>query len=313
MSRLVRGMERFELDTGRLLERIGVDPGSLRQPSAQVCARKMDLLWQLAADAIPEVFLPVDLWRLHPRGIEHLAHGVHGSLTLREATSRLTCTIESLGIAPLYDLIDEGGQFHLKVTAPYPGFSPLRQVAALATCIEVWRRLGDCDLKLRQVHLALTEPADAAIAEQLRRYFGCEPRFDAGQSSLSLELADIDRPLLEWTVGATRLADTVRRQLADGLTSMEGMAMRLELSSRTLQRRLAEEGVSFSHLLGEVRCQLAVQYLREGRYTIKQIAYLLGFGDLSNFARTFRGWHGVSPSEYQRQQADSSDGARPDT
>ncbi|MNE63905.1 HTH-type transcriptional regulator VirS [compost metagenome] len=78
------------------------------------------------------------------------------------------------------------------------------------------------------------------------------------------------------------------------------MAQRLGLSVRTLQRRLAEEGAAFKELLCEARRRLAERYLLEGRHSIKEVAYLLGFADLSNFARAFRGWYAMTPREFQQ-------------
>ncbi|MNJ10795.1 HTH-type transcriptional regulator VirS [compost metagenome] len=90
------------------------------------------------------------------------------------------------------------------------------------------------------------------------------------------------------------------QQINAGLFDQHAVTQRLGISVRTLQRRLAADGTSFKVLLREVRRQLATRYLSEGRHTVKEVAYLLGFQDLSNFSRTCRSWFGVSPSQLQQ-------------
>jgi AraC-like DNA-binding protein len=73
----------------------------------------------------------------------------------------------------------------------------------------------------------------------------------------------------------------------------------LALSRRTLQRRLDDEGVSFSDLVSDVRRGLAELYLRESSLPIAEIAARLGYADPRAFQRAFREWHGTTPSEWR--------------
>jgi AraC-like DNA-binding protein len=70
------------------------------------------------------------------------------------------------------------------------------------------------------------------------------------------------------------------------------------VSLRTLQRRLAEEGTSYGEVLRCTRRDLACAYLSESGWSITEIAFSLGFADMSSFSRAFRRWTGTSPSEY---------------
>jgi AraC-like DNA-binding protein len=72
------------------------------------------------------------------------------------------------------------------------------------------------------------------------------------------------------------------------------------MSTRTLHRRLYEEGTSFVDLLDETRRELAAGYIRRSDYSVGEVAYLLGFAETSSFNRAFRRWTGMSPSEYRR-------------
>ena len=80
------------------------------------------------------------------------------------------------------------------------------------------------------------------------------------------------------------------------------MASSLNLSVRSLQRKLSDENTNYKHLLDETRRELAMNYLGNSRLTINEITYLLGFSDPSNFTRAFRRWQGESPSNYRARQ-----------
>jgi AraC-like DNA-binding protein len=98
------------------------------------------------------------------------------------------------------------------------------------------------------------------------------------------------------------MLDRVRAILAERLNgddSPAAVASALGTSVRTLQRKLREQGFSYVSILNETRRQLGTAYLLEERYSITEIAFQLGFDDASAFARAFRRWTGVSPSEYR--------------
>lgn len=81
------------------------------------------------------------------------------------------------------------------------------------------------------------------------------------------------------------------------------MAARLKMSERSLQRRLADEGVTFDALLDEVRRVLSLRYLADPSIAIAEVAYLLGYSEPSPFYRAFRRWTGTSPSEMRTRAA----------
>jgi AraC-like DNA-binding protein len=100
----------------------------------------------------------------------------------------------------------------------------------------------------------------------------------------------------------TRLSDRVRRLAAadDDFGSLEQVAKQLDLSPRTLRRRLAAEGVSFSVLVDQGRCDKALRLLRSSRLSIDAVARQLGYTTASSFARAFHRWTGKTPLEYRR-------------
>ena len=90
------------------------------------------------------------------------------------------------------------------------------------------------------------------------------------------------------------------RLLPAGEMSIDKVAAELNVSRRTLQRRLSERDTHFLQVLQDVRSGLAERYLADKRLGITQIAFLLGYTDQASFSSAFKSWHGKSPSEYRQ-------------
>jgi AraC-like DNA-binding protein len=72
------------------------------------------------------------------------------------------------------------------------------------------------------------------------------------------------------------------------------------MSVRSLGRGLAAEGTSYRELLDQLRRETAARHLADDRVAIAEVAFLLGFADLSAFYRAFKRWTGRTPAEFRR-------------
>lgn len=87
--------------------------------------------------------------------------------------------------------------------------------------------------------------------------------------------------------------------LAGQRPGLQDVAHELRLSTRTLRRRLTDEGVSFQQLMKEARRELAWHYLLHSSLELNETAYLLGDEDANSFFRAFHDWEGSSPGEWR--------------
>ena len=179
--------------------------------------------------------------------------------------------------------------------------------------------MGVCRVDAAAVSFA--RPAHEALAHEL---FGCEVSWEAGWNGFALPLARLDQPVrasnpqalmqalqrcqeeLARLARQTDLSSRVRRLMLEkqnGLPSLPMTARLLNLTPRTLHRRLIEEGSSYRDILESVRRQIALDLLRDEQLTLQEIAFMLGYGDLANFRRAFRRWTGQAPSHYRRQSS----------
>ena len=87
----------------------------------------------------------------------------------------------------------------------------------------------------------------------------------------------------------------------DGEVQASRVATRLKMSTRTLHRGLAAEDTSFGEILSALRQERAARHLAEDRVSIAEVAFLLGFSELTSFHRAFKRWTGRTPAEFRRE------------
>jgi AraC-like DNA-binding protein len=90
--------------------------------------------------------------------------------------------------------------------------------------------------------------------------------------------------------------------LPHGKANKETVAKAVGLSTRTLSRRLADEGASYEEVVDQLRRSLALQYIKEPGMSLSQIAWLLGYEGQTSFNHAFRRWTGRSPSAARDQK-----------
>jgi len=111
------------------------------------------------------------------------------------------------------------------------------------------------------------------------------------EPSLRQRLADLERTASM----VERVRSTLLETLPAGEVSMHTVSRKLGVSTRTLQRRLQDEGTSFQETLDALRNSLARHYLRNTAMSSAEISFLLGFEDANSFARAFQAWNGKTP------------------
>jgi len=181
----------------------------------------------------------------------------------------------------------------------------------------------DSNIPLHEVDLPFQAPRHAAVYGLLYRgpiRFGAAQAaisFDAQYLSLPLRrdekaLQDMLRRALPLTVRqyrsdplmVLRLRDVLRAHCTE-LHAGESVACALNVSLRTLHRRLLKEGTSLQKVKNGVRRDLAIERLERTSRSIKQIARDVGFHNEKSFMRAFKQWTGESPVEYRRKAATS--------
>lgn len=104
--------------------------------------------------------------------------------------------------------------------------------------------------------------------------------------------------------GGQSLKHKVQEEILNALESnnhsVDAIADQMHMSVRTLQRRLTDEGTTFGELLDSTRHIAALEYLKDPRIAIAEVAYLLGFSESSTFYRAFKRWTNMTPVQFRR-------------
>ena len=148
---------------------------------------------------------------------------------------------------------------------------------------EIYERFFRCQVVMGSAVTRLTYDRAELARRRLREPVGVSARFEELLRNRELELTSSAS-----TAGAVRAA--LAKLIGSDPPSLERVAGALHVSERTLQRRLRDEGESFATLLDDTRRELAGAWLAEGRLSRTEIAYLLGFSQLSSFSRALRRW-----------------------
>jgi AraC-like DNA-binding protein len=201
------------------------------------------------------------------------------------------------------------------------GASATSAEAAATAAAQMLRDVTGQRLEALELCFQHPEPSDQG---EYDAFFGCRVQFDQGLIRLCFPISYLAIPmrnpdpdlllLLEERADAllaglptpADLEQTVRdcmlRLMPSAEPTVEQVAELLHLSSRTLQRRLDDNGLNFRALLDDTRRRLAETYLLDPRLQLKDVAHLLGFSEQSAFSRAFRRWNGVSPGQFIRSR-----------
>jgi len=98
-----------------------------------------------------------------------------------------------------------------------------------------------------------------------------------------------------------RVKSLIVDTLSLGIPTQKYVAESINLSTRTLKRKLAQKGTSYAELLEQTQCELAVQYLSNLSRSIGEISNLIGYSEPSNFTRSFKKWTKLTPKEYRQR------------
>jgi AraC-like DNA-binding protein len=164
--------------------------------------------------------------------------------------------------------------------------------------------------------------------EMYEKHFRCPVKFKATQNALIFSKSDMDLSFVTYNADllatvAPQLEAELSEQLAQKTFSeqakgilkqllagqrpgIQDLATELHLSTRTLQRRLTEQGITFQHLLDEARRELARHYLLHSSRELNETAYLLGYEDANSFFRAFHQWEGTSPGQWRMLQRNAT-------
>ncbi len=319
---VLRCLKQFGVDEYQALKRAHINPDKLLKADTRYNVlethRLMDLVDSLSEVPIPGLELAkyTDAHSFGALGFAMLA-----SPTLEDALNRLKRFTPVVSTVVRFDVIHHHSLTEIRIQEGLSAQATSR--ATFDFCLAIMtgflRLKGGRDASPVEVHIC----ADVLEHQesQYQQYYSCPVLSNMCTYSLFFRRqvltkavrafsSDCDLPNAMTRLSASHklwqasdltnwLIQSITEALPDGEPKLVNIAGQLNISARTLQRRLKQQGIFYKEILDQVRMTLSVRYLQQN-YSVTETAYLLGFSDTSSFSRAYRRWFHSSPSEASR-------------
>jgi AraC-like DNA-binding protein len=315
-------LEESGVRAAAVLRRAGLPPGYIDQPRVLLNTEEFFALWRAVGEVSSNPTIGLVLGtetkteRFQPVGLAALSSETFGAAVEQIARyKQLTCPEE---ILQEKDDEEWSIQFRWLLTEQ-------TEPQVLNDCCFAWvlsiARHGT-DTRLSPLRVEFAQPR--AHRKTIERHFGCPVVCGAPRNAIVFRAADAQRPFTTRNAEllamlapkldeelrqenadenfAERVRGAIQQKLTGRRPTIEVIADTLHVSSRTLQRRLQDEGSNFQRVLEDARRHLARHYLNNPLLELNEAAYLLGYEDANSFVRAFRTWEGVPPARWREVQ-----------
>ena len=313
-----------EADIRGFVGAAGIAGHLLEAPGARVTYDQFVRLYQQVALGTDDEVMGQFSRRMRSGTLKYLCSSLLDARSLGNAMYRFTRFWNLLLDDYLFGYSEHDGQLVISLEARDPGANAQRWghelMMKLVHGVASW--LAGQEIPLHSVAFSFATPV---YASEYMHMFPGPIRFEQPCTALSFDAAwgalqfrrskaellpflrEAPRYWLFTTLKERLVAQQVRQYLLVHLKqadTIQGAATALLLSTRTLTRRLKEEGTSYQMVKDALRRDIAVQQLIHTDLSITQIALGLGFDSTAVFHRAFRGWTGSTPGAYRRPGAD---------
>jgi AraC-like DNA-binding protein len=298
----------------------GISPRAVADPQERVPQPAVTALWRRAVEVTGDPCFGLHVPRHATMStFGALAYALCASRDLKSGFERIIRYQSLISDAVRVRLEDVGhDRYALAIDVTSPTGPPYEAIDAFfAVAARVARGLMGGHHRVEPVRVSLQRP-EPEPSDLFRRVFRAPIVFGASRNLLEYARCDLELPLPDANLelanqndeivaralaalGRSTVADRVHATLLETMPdgpSEHRIAQRLGMSMSSLQASLAREGTTYTAVLNTAREQLARRYLEGDRYSIKEVAFLLGFADGATFSRAFKRWTGVAPKRY---------------
>ncbi|HTZ82559.1 MAG TPA: AraC family transcriptional regulator [Candidatus Acidoferrales bacterium] len=315
-------LEELGVSASAVLRSAGLPQSFAGQPRVLLKTEELFALWRAIGEVSTNPAIGLQLGtenrteRFHPVGLAALSSENFGAAIDQMARyKQLTCPEEIL-----QQKDDEEWSIQFRWLLADEIEPPVLIECAFAWVLSTGRH--GTGTRLSPLRVEFVQPR--AHTKSIERHFGCPVICGGPRNAIIFRASDAQRPFvtrnaellamlapqfeeeLKQESNDDQFAERVRIAIQQKLTgrrpTIDDIADALHVSSRTLQRRLQDEGSSFQRVLDEARHQLARHYLNNSLLELNEAAYLLGYEDGNSFVRAFRTWEGVPPARWRELQ-----------
>ena len=305
------------VDTTSLLRELGLRLPDLNDVDARIAEFDRLRLWEAVAGRAHDPAFGLHVAQSAAVGaFDVLDYALCYSATLGDALGRILRYHRVLSDAWDFELKIRRGVAHLVRRAET---SERHSVEALCALLLLRaRKITIQPITPRFVRFSHPRPSNVNPYAAL---FACPVQFDCPITELAFDSADLTLPTSKADEGLVTVLDRHMQDLLDrlphadefvqavhrvvahalrgGKPTLASTARAMRSSTRTVQRRLLDRGTTHRIVVDQVRRELAERLVAAGRQSLTEVAFLVGFSELSGFQRTFKRWTGRSPHEFR--------------
>jgi AraC-like DNA-binding protein len=319
IRQIAEQLQEMEVDTGQWLKNAGLTEAQLQDDNTQM---GFDTLRQLILQGMAITQEPAIGLLIGERLLVN-SHGILGYAAMNSASLRQAMDLVERYIGLRTSMVAyrheiHGDEVRQVFTETLPLGDMQRPVLETIT-LTIKNVLDFITMKSCPIHYMAFPFPDPGYADLAQDMFACEVRYNQGWTGCTMSKDILDRPLKQADAAMFHAAEAICQQELNKLTQQHSLSARIRrlmlekqngfpslqvtarmfnVTPRTLHRRLLDEGTSFKDLLEDVRHDLALQHLQSGHMSVQEVAYTLGYTDVSNFRRAFKRWTGQAPTEF---------------
>ncbi|MCD6533417.1 MAG: AraC family transcriptional regulator [Deltaproteobacteria bacterium] len=319
-------MEAQNIDPASVFKEVRLNPLLMYQPGARYPLEKITDLWKKMEKRIKDPcfgLMAAEPKYCHPSFFGILGYAMLVSTSLRVALERLIRfhrVISDANFGRLDEDKDAGTLIFTLANIDETSYTQAREDAAIAWIMSTLRINFQDDIAVVSVNFT---HSSSECAGKYYEFFKSPIYFDSPVASLVLSLELADRVLPSANEELAQFDDQIMTKyltsldekdllikakkiivehLPSGSATVGNIASELGYSTRTFQRLLHQKGTTFLALLNEIRMQIAKKYVWDKNMDLTEVAFLLGFAELSTFSRSFKRWTGKSLSQYRKSE-----------
>ncbi len=318
---VAEAIESYGFDSKNLFHSVGLDLDSLKKPSVRIPASLMVDIWQKSIELTKDPYIALAVANISkPTAFSALGMALAASQNIYDAMQRCARYSSLVNDGSVTSVEENEGEVAFKIVKKnknrsqeyFPGVE-----AMLGCMFNLACSISSNTLRAKAVYFEHDFKADKKPFED---FFKCPVFFSSSSNKMVFDRKDIfeqnafSNSLLtitldEWIedqlttlskdILSSRVIKYLLKHMAYGEIDLHKVSNELALSPRLLQRKLKDEGTSYTKLLDDCRCKLALKLISHNKMSLTEITYILGFSDQSNFSRAFKRWTGIAPQLYK--------------
>jgi AraC-like DNA-binding protein len=316
-------LDKQGISKNEFLAGIGLDHAITEQPDRRIPLDNLETIFSRAYETTGDRHFGLHYGEMIQKGPANILNYIMMNCWTIEEVLKKYCRYEIIqDDISKTDYRCDGGTCYVSIVIRYgsPFFKQQYLESKCASMVYYAKQLSGIDLALKEVRLTHEPFGDFAEYTRIFRCpvrFGCEENLIIlPQSDLAIRVREPNRDLLLFfekhakdlqsqlcrqNTFSAKVGRCIIQNIPGIIPAIDEIAGRLEMSVRSLQLKLKEEGSSYRSIVDSVRMDMAINFLRDRAMSIADIAFVLGFSEPSVFHRNFKRWTTSTPAQYRAE------------